>query len=61
MELQLKAPSATFVVQKHALPKIIWHTGIPGLWTQGLDAGILTPDSGHWTVDIGCWTLDAGL
>ena len=30
------------------------HTGIPGLWTQELDAGL-------WTLDPGRWTLDATL
>ena len=37
------------------------HTGIPGLWTQELDAGLWTLDSGRWTLDTGRWTLDAGL
>ena len=45
------------------------HTGIPGLWTQELDAGprctldsgLWTLDSGRWTLDSGLWTLDAGL
>ena len=37
------------------------HTGIPGLWTQELDAGLWTLDSGRWTLDAGLWTLDAGL
>ena len=31
-----------------------WHTGIPGLWTQELDAG-------RWKLDSRRWTLDAGL
>ena len=38
-----------------------WHTGILGLWTQELDAGLLTLDSGRWTLDAGLWTLDSGL
>ena len=37
------------------------HTGIPGPWTQELDAGLWTLDSGRWTLDAGHWTLDAGL
>ena len=41
--------------------KLNWHTEIPGLWTQELDAGHWTLDSGHWTLDSGLWTLDAGL
>ena len=37
------------------------HTGIPGLWTQELDAGPrCTLDSGLWTLDSGRWTLDSG-
>ena len=39
------------------------HTGIPGLWTQELDAGQSgrwTLDSGLWMLDSGRWTLDAG-
>ena len=39
----------------------MWHTGIPGLWTQQLDAGLWTLDSGRWTLNSGRWTLDAGL
>ena len=37
------------------------HTGIPGLRTQELDAGLWTLDSGRWTLGAGLWTLDAGL
>ena len=36
------------------------HTGIPGLWTQELDAGLWTLDSGRWTLDAGLWTLNSG-
>ena len=36
------------------------HTGIPGLWTQELDAGLWTLDSGCWTLDAGLWMLDSG-
>ena len=37
----------------------VWHTGIPGLWTQELDAGLWTLDSGRWTLEAGLWTLDS--
>ena len=37
------------------------YTGIPGLWTQELDAGLWTVDAGIWTLDFGRYTLDAGL
>ena len=36
------------------------HTGIPGPWTQELDAGLWSLDSGRWTLDAGLWTLDSG-
>ena len=36
------------------------HTGIPGVWTQVLDAGLWTLGSGLWTLDSGRWTLDSG-
>ena len=36
------------------------HTGIPGLWTHKLDAGLSTLDSRRWTLNAGRWTLDAG-
>ena len=29
------------------------HTGIPGLWTQELDAGLWMLDSWRWTLDAG--------
>ena len=32
----------------------IWHTGIPGLRTQEMDAGL-------WILESRRWTLDAGL
>ena len=42
--------------------------GIPGLWTQELDAGLWmldcqrgTLDAGLWTMNAGLWILDAGL
>ena len=44
--------------QKHRLHRV--YTGIRGLWTQELDAGLLTLDSGLWTLDVGRWALDAG-
>ena len=37
------------------------HSGIPGLWTQELDAVRWTLDAGLWTLDTGLWTLDSGL
>ena len=39
---------------------IDWHTGIPGLWTQELDAGLWMLDTGHWALDTGLWTMDSG-
>ena len=36
------------------------HTGIPGPWTQELDAGLWTLDSERWTLDPGRWTPDPG-
>ena len=36
------------------------HTGIPGPWTQELDAGLWTLDSGPWILDAGLRILDAG-
>ena len=41
--------------------KFRWHTGISGLQTQELGAGLWTLDSGCWTLDTGRWTLDAVL
>ena len=37
-----------------------WHTGIPGLWMQVLDAGLWTLDFGCWTLYSALWTLDSG-
>ena len=36
------------------------HTGIPGLWTEVLNAGLWTLDAGLLTLDPGLWTFDAG-
>ena len=36
------------------------HSGIPGLWTQELDAVRWSLDAGLWTRDTGLWTLDSG-
>ena len=47
-------------LQNWLMSQLIRHTGIPGLWTQELDAGLWTLDSGLWTLDSGRWTLDAG-
>ena len=38
----------------------IWHTGIPGLWAQVLDAGHWTLDPRFWTLDSGPWIPDSG-
>lgn len=38
----------------------VWYTGITGLWTHQLDAGLWTLDCGRWSVDAGHWFLDAG-
>ena len=35
------------------------HTGIPGLWTQELDAELWKLDSGCWTLNAGGWILDS--
>ena len=40
---------------------IEWHTGIPGLWMQELNAGRWTLDAGRWTLDAGCWAQGAEL
>ena len=37
-----------------------WHTRIPGLWTQELDAGLWALDSRRWTLDARPWTMDPG-
>ena len=37
------------------------HTGIPGIWTQVLDAGFWTLNFGRWILDNGLWALDSGL
>ena len=33
------------------------HTGIPGLWTQKLDAGLWALDARLWTLDATPWML----
>ena len=40
-----------FTVQKQGI------LGIPGRWTQELEAGLWTLGSGCWTMDAGLWTL----
>ena len=40
---------------------MLWHTGIPGPWTQELDAGLWMLDAGLWTLDSGLWTLGTTL
>ena len=51
-----------FLISKsHIMEDILeGRTGIPGLWTQELDAGLCTLDSGRWTLDTEPWTLDSG-
>ena len=59
MEIGNNAKAATFkssLCQSHKR-----HTGIPGLWTQELDAGLWALDSGRWTLDTRLWTLNATL
>ena len=41
--------------------RLVGHTGIPGIWTQELDAGLWTLVSGCWTLDSGRSTQDVGL
>ena len=35
--------------------------GIPGLWTQELNAELWMLDSGRWALDAEFWMLDTGL
>ena len=42
------------------LTKYCHCTGIPGLWTQELDAGLWTLDTGLWTLESRHWMLDTG-
>ena len=44
----------------YIIPNFYGHTGITGLRTQELDAGLWTLDPGHWTLDSGLWTLYSG-
>ena len=37
------------------------HTWISGLWTEVLDVGLWTLESGPWMLDAGLWTLDSRL
>ena len=58
MEMGLKFSKIKEWCQKKlkALMRLLiynWHTGIPELWTQELDAGLWTLDSGRWTLDAG--------
>ena len=41
--------------------KELFYTGISGLRTQVLDAGLWKLDSGFWNLEAGLWTLDPGL
>ena len=67
-ELAQQVPKEGPLLAQNILIYINGHTGIPGLWTQELDAGLWTLNaglwtlgSGRWTLDAGPWTLDAGL
>ena len=59
-------PHQTAIFKKVCNSGICWyengHTGIPGLWTQVLNAGLWTMDSGPWTLDSDAtlWTLGSG-
>ena len=59
-ELAQQVPKEGPLLAQNILIYINGHTGIPGLWTQELDAGLWTLDSGRWTLDAGLWTLDSG-
>ena len=50
-----------FAIIKNLDPNKSRHNGIPGLWTQELDAGLWTLNSRRWTLVAGLWTLDAVL
>ena len=67
-ELAQQVPKEGPLLAQNILIYINGHTGIPGLWTQELDAGLWTLNAGlwtlgseRWTLDAGPWTLDAGL
>ena len=47
--------------QSQVTSHLNWHTGIPGLWTQKLDAGPWTLHAGLWTLDVGLLTLNARM
>ena len=59
--MKFKAYFVCLHFSRKPLPNKNRHTGIPGLWTQELGAGLWTLDSGSWTLDSERWTLDAGL
>ena len=58
MEIGNNAKAATFKSSLRQSYKR--YTGIPGLWTQELDAGLWALDSGRWILDTRLWTLDSG-
>ena len=49
----------TLLMLKYYITQEKRHTGIPGLWTQEMDAGLWMLHSGRWTLDAGRWTLDS--
>ena len=59
-------PHQTAIFKKVCNSGICWyengHTGIPGLWTQVLNAGLWTMDPGRWTrmLHFGRWALGTG-
>ena len=55
---EMKCIFNKFLVETFCL--VVWHTGIPGLWTQELDVGLWTLDSERWTLDAVLWTLGSG-
>ena len=58
-DLEIFFGQGFYTSEKH-LVIFTGHTGIPGLWTQELDAGLWMLDSGRWTLDSGLWTLHSG-
>ena len=59
-ELAQQVPKEGPLLAQNILIYINGHTGIPGLWTQELDAGLWMLDSGLWMLNPGLCTLDSG-
>ena len=55
-ELAQQVPKEGPLLAQNILIYINGHTGIPGLWTQELDAGLWTLKSEPWTLDSRRWT-----